>query len=87
MINKFKIMKDALEQISNACDTFDMEGKSDYDCFEECIFIASKALSRLEEEKHCLVDYCLYNSNLKCGLNNYVSLSKQIKTMEECPFG
>ena len=85
-MDKLKIMKEALEKISNACDVFDMEGKSDYDCFEECIFIASKALSLLEEEKHCLVDYCLYNSNLKCPFNNYLSFSKQIKTITECPF-
>jgi len=85
MINKFKIMKEALEKISNACDTFDMTGKSDYDCFEECIFIASKALSLLEEEKHCLVDLCVYNLHYKCPHNNYLPFSKQIKDTSECP--
>jgi len=86
-MDKFKIMKEALEKISNACDVFDMTGKSDYDCFEECIYIASKALSQIKEEKHCLVDYCRYNSDFKCSLNHNLSFSKQIKTTDECPFG
>jgi len=86
-MNTFKIMKEALEKISNACDTFDMTGKSDYDCFEECIFIASKALSLLEEEEkqHCLVDLCIYNLHYKCPHNNYLPFSKQIKDTSECP--
>jgi len=85
-MGKFEILKEALEQISNASDTFNMTGKSDYDCFEECIFIASKALSMLEEEKHCLVDYCLYNVEYKCSLNHQLSFSKQVETRKECPF-
>jgi len=84
-MNTFIIMKEALEKISNACDTFDMTGKSDYDCFEECIFIASKALSLLEEEKHCLVDICIYNSEYKCDANHQLSFFKQIKDTAECP--
>jgi len=78
-MDKFKIMKDALEKIAYAEDTFDMTGKSDYDCFEECMFIAQKALSQIIKN-YCLRDDCEYNLDKTC------SLEFNVDSIKDCFF-
>lgn len=78
-MDNFEILKQALERIAYAEDTFNMTEKSDYDCFEECMFIAQGALSKVIEN-YCLRNDCEYISNNQC------SIGFNVKSIKDCSF-
>ena len=79
IMDKIKTMQEALEKIAYAEDTICTKEKSDYDCFEECIFIAQRALSKVIKN-YCLRDDCIHN------LNNTCSIGFDVDSIKDCSF-